>query len=423
MQVHVQQLSPVLIEFQVEIPAEVVRAEVDKAYTTLQKTARVRGFRPGKAPRDVLTHLYGESLLADVGRRIIDETLPKALSEKNVQPISQPAIETQRLATAQSFLYKARFEVRPEIASVDYDGLEVKKPSTQVSDEMIAAELERLRKEHATLVEPAPARGAKAGDVLNIGLSLDVNGKPMKDVAAENLSVELGNGQLLPDLDAALTGASAGDEREVPITFPETHPRPDFRGKSGTFRVKVKDVKERSLPALDDDFAKDVGSFESLEKLREDVKGRIERDLKQKAEDAVAEQIVVRLCEKNPIPVPPSLVEQQCRAMEQELVQQARRQGQQLGVTEELHARVHADSEMKVRAGLLMAEIAKNAQMKITDEDIENGINELAEQTGKQAAKLRVEYREPKKREILIGMILEDKILDMIEAKAKITDA
>src|SRR3954449_10016265 len=161
MQVNVQQLSPVLVEFQVEVPAEYVKSEVDRAYQALQKTARVRGFRPGKAPRDVLTHLYGERVTMDVTRKLVDATLQKALTEKNVQPLSQPNIEPQKLASGTNFSYKARFEVRPEIAKVNYDGFEVKRPSLTVTDEMIGEDLESLRKAHATVAPPAEARPAK----------------------------------------------------------------------------------------------------------------------------------------------------------------------------------------------------------------------------------------------------------------------
>jgi trigger factor len=423
MQVQVQQLSPVLVEFQVEVPADRVKSEVDKAYQTLQKTARVRGFRPGKAPRDVLTHLYGDRIVLDVAQRLVDDTLPKALSEKNVQPLSQPAIEPQKLNAGANFSYKARFEVRPEISNVKYDGFEVKRPSLKVTDEMIAEELENLRKAHATLTPPNPPRPSKQGDVLEISFTVDVAGKRVPEASGDNVQVELGAGQFLPELDTGLTGASVNDEKEISLTFADNHARPDFRGKPALFRVKLKELKERVLPALDDDFAKDLGTFQTLAELKEDVKGKIEKALKQRAEDMVAEQLVAKLVEANPIPCPPSLVEQQCQMMEQEIAQQARRSGQPVPRHEELHARVHADSEVKVRAGLLMAEIAKEAQIKVTDEDIEKGLAELADQMGKQVAKLRVEYRDQKKREMLIGMIIEDKILDIIESKAKIEEA
>jgi trigger factor len=169
--------------------------------------------------------------------------------------------------------------------------------------------------------------------------------------------------------------------------------------------------------------AKDVGEYADLAALKTSLKEKVEKELKQKATDAVAEQLVIELCKANPIPVPPSLVEQQAQMTERELVQNARRAGQRLDVNADLRQRVRLDSELKVRAGLLMAEIAKAKQVKIDDADIEKGYAELAEQTGKNVAKVKAEYRDPKKREMLVGMILEDKILDLIESAAKVTEA
>ncbi|MEO8874947.1 MAG: hypothetical protein ABI461_05105, partial [Polyangiaceae bacterium] len=177
-------------------------------------------------------------------------------------------------------------------------------------------------------------------------------------------------------------------------------------------------------PALDDEFAKDIGQFQTLVELRADLHTRLEKGAKERSEIAVAEQIVQKLNDNNPLEVPPSLVEQQCRAMEQEIMQQARRFGQR--ITQEqaqsLHGQVHADAEKKVRAGLLMAAIARKLELKVTDDDIENGFKELAEETGKNVAKIKAEYREKNKRDMFVGMILEDKILDLIEAKAKFVD-
>ena len=421
MQVSVQQLSPVLVEFQVEVPADRVKAEVDKAYQSLQKTARVRGFRPGKAPRDVLKTLFADRIAVDVTQKLVDATLPAALGEKNVQPVSQPSVEPQRLVADEVFAYKARFEVRPEIASVEYEGFEVKRPRTKPTDEQIAGELESVRKAHATLAEPEPARAARSGDVLTIAFTIAVDGKDIPESAVKDLQVEIGGGQLLAELEAGLLGASKGDKKDVALTFAENHPRADFRGKNAVFHIEVGDVKERVLPALDDELAKDAG-FESLDKLREDVTTRLGKALEQAAEDAVAEQLVVQLCQKNPVACPPSLVQQQAQLTQQELVMTARRQGRNVQIDEQLHARIHADAELKVRAGLLMAEIAKKAEVKVDDGDIEKGIAELAEQSGKAVAKVRAEYRDQRRREILIGMILEDKILDIIESKAKIED-
>jgi trigger factor len=423
-EVTVQRISPVVMELSVEIPADSVKAQVDKAYLNLGKKAHVKGFRPGKAPRDVLTRLFGPQVANDVANAIVNDTLPKVLTEKNLTPVSQPSVEAgEAVDPKKAFSYKARFEVQPEIEDVKYEGLELFKPKVEVPDASIDDQLEQLRQRNAALKAPEPARAAKAGDVVTIDFTLAVDGKEVKDGGGQGVQLELGAGQALPEIDAALIGKNNGEKATAEHTFPAEHPREDFRGKKGVFDITIADLKERVPPTLDDEFAKDIG-FETLVALRADVHTKLEKAHKDRSETVLAEQIVAKLNELNPCEVPPSLVEQQCRIMEQEVVMQARRAGQRFTKeqAEALHHAIHADAERKVRAGLLMAAIAKKNEFKVTDEDLEKGMQELAAETGKNVAKLRVEYREKAKRDILIGMILEDKILDFIEAKSKITE-
>lgn len=423
MQVTVQRLSPVLVEFDVQVGADRVRTELDKAYNQVARTARVPGFRPGKAPRKVLSHYYGAKVQADVVQRLVDETFPQAISEHQLQPVTRPDIETNKLTDDSPFTYKARVEVLPKIESVEYEGLEAKRAKVEVADDEIDKEVEGLRRTNSTLQAPEPARPAKEGDVATIDFFVEVGGERVTDVSAADLPVELGAGQLLPELDSALLGKSVGDTLRVDVTLPAQHPHPKLRGKTATFDVTVKEVKERVLPNVDDEFAKDVGDFASLDALKQDIRGRLEKRAKETADNQLAEQLVVELVKKNPIPVPPSLVEQQMRITEQEILARARSYGQQAnGVAEELRQQIQTDSEVKVRAGLLMAEIAKKESVQIGNDEIEEGLKELAEQSGKNVAKLRVEYRDQKKREMLIGMLLENKVLDIIEAKAKIEE-
>jgi trigger factor len=422
MQVQVARISPVIIELAVEVPPDAVNAQVEKAYTTLQKSARIRGFRPGKAPRQVLARLYGPQVTSDVVNALVNDTLPRALSEKQVQPVNQPQVEPGTFAQGAAFSYKARFEVQPEIAAVDYEGLDLERPGETATSEAVDEQLELLRRQHARLEAPASPREAQKGDIITIDFTLTVDGENVKEGGAEGVQVELGAAQLLPELDAGLTGAKVDEERDIEAPMPASHARKELAGKNAKFHVRVKDLKQRVLPELDDEFAKDVGNFQTLVELRADVHTRLEKMLKDRAESALAEQVVERLNAKNPIDVPPSLVEQQCRMMEMEIVQNARRAGQKVsdGDVARIHEQVHADAERKVRAGLLMAAIAKKLELKVTDEDIQKGIGELAADTGKNVAKVRAEYNDPQRRQILIGMILEDKVLDIIEGKANI---
>ncbi|MBK8253391.1 MAG: trigger factor [Polyangiaceae bacterium] len=421
MQVTVEKLSPVLLELKVEVPAERVRSEVEKAYSALAKTAHIKGFRPGKAPRHVLAHLFSGRVHQDVAQRLVDSTLDMALANNNVQPLSQPSIAPAELVPTDAFLYKARFEVRPEIESVEWEGLLAKRPSIAPSDDMIDAEIQRLRREHSTVQAPDPARPVERGDIVSVVFTLEVDGKKMGPEGQE-IETEVGSGEVMKEIEEGLIGLNEGDKKDVEVSFSERHQNADLRGKTGVFHLTAKSVKVRVYPEVDDELAKDAGA-ESLDGLRESLKNKIGKELIQKASDSVAEQLVIELCKKNAIPVPPSLVDQQAQLTERELIQTARRQGQRIDPNAELRARVRADAEMKVRAGLLMAEIAKQKAITLTEADIEKGYQELAEQTGKNVAKVKAEYRDAKKQEMLRGMILEDKILDVIEAAAKIEQA
>lgn len=423
MQVTVEKLSPVLIEFQIKIAADEVKQSVDRAFNDLARSAQIKGFRKGKAPRHVLAHLFGERVAVEVGNKLVDDTFPKALQQEKIQPVSRPVIEKAKVVPTEDFAYKARFEITPVIDSVAWEGLEAKRNVYSVDDKMIDAELERLRAQHANLVAPEPARPAQSGDVLTIDFNLEVDGAVVEAASTKDMKTELGSGNLLEPLNDALIGKEIGAHVDVELTFPESHPQEMLRGKPGKFHVTINDIKQKVLPALDDEFAKDVGQGETLEGLKTSIRERLEKALKERSENELAEALVAQMCSKNPIPVPPSLVEQQTRLQENEVLQQARRQSPQVrNLSPELRQAIAADAEMKVRAGLLMAEIAKKQGMQVTDEDIQKAYKELAEQTGKNVAKIKSQYQDPKQREMLIGLIVEDKVLNLIEASAKIED-
>lgn len=424
MQVTVSRLSPVVVEFSIEIEKARVSEELDKAYTNVARSARVKGFRPGKAPRRVLTHVYGARIASDVAQLLVEETYPKAVNDQQLQPVGNPAIERKELVEDQPFSYKVRVEVLPSIDGVKYEGLPAKRVKVAVTDEQVKGELDRIREAHATLEEPKEARGAQQGDVGTLDFVVDVKGEEIKDAGASDFRVQIGGGQLLPVIEEALVGLKVGDVKDVEVPMPAGHPHKKLRGQTAHFKITLKALKERVLPVADDEFAKDVGDFENLAALEKDLRGRLEKAAEESSENNLAEQLVVELVKANPVTAPPSLVERQMRITEQEILTRARSQGgQATGLGEELREKVRADSELKVQAGLLMAEVAKKEALKIGDEEIEKGLEELAQQSGKNVAKLRVEYREPSKREMLIGMILENKVLDIIQAKAKIEEA
>jgi trigger factor len=423
MQVQLARISPVVMELNVEVPAPDVKAEVDKAYATLQRKARVSGFRPGKAPRQVLARLYGPQVDTDVINALVSTTLPQALTEQKVTPVNQPQVEAGKLDQTAAFSYKARFEVQPEIGEVNYEGLELVRPPSVADEKMVEEELERIRKQHARHEAPEPPRPAQKGDVVTIDYSLEVSDGRTTD-KGDGLQIELGSGQLLPELEEAIVGRNVDEAVEVSAKLGGNNPREELRGKLATFHVKLKDIKQKVLPALDDELAKDVGSFQTLVELRADVHTRLQKLLKDQADTAMAEQIVDQLNAKNSLEVPPTLVEQQRRMMEMEILQNARRLGQRPTQQDldSVRERLEKDAEKKVRAGLLMGAVARKLNLQVSDQDVQNALSELAQETGKNVAKLRAEYSEPQRRQFLLGMILEDKVLDVIESKATVRE-
>src|SRR5690606_2703615 len=268
MQVNLQKLSPVLVEFDVQVDAARVKSELDRAYQSVAKSARVRGFRPGKAPRKVLSHVYGARIAADVAQRLVDETFPQAVSDHKLQPVSTPAVEPAKLTENQPFSYKARVEIIPEIDSVAYEGLEAERPKVDVTDEQVDAELLEIRRAHSTLEPPKESRPAAKGDVVTIDFTISVDGAEVDGAGANDFQSELGGGTLIPAIEDGLTGKQIGDQVEVDVEMPAQHLHPQLRGKTAHFHLLLKDIKERVVPEADDEFAKDVGEFESLSDLK-----------------------------------------------------------------------------------------------------------------------------------------------------------
>lgn len=422
MQISANQLSPVLLELSIEVGAEEVGVELDKAYQQLARGAQVRGFRRGKAPRKVLRHVYGARVKADVAQRLVDKTYEQAVGQQDVQTVSRPAIESKAVSENAPFSYKARVEVLPKIADVTFTGFSVKRPSRAVSEEDVDRRLEEVRRANSTLEPAEEGREAQDGDVATIDFQVSVGGREVADAQAQDMAVELGSEGVLPEVQAALTGKTAPSEFEVAVQMPEGgHPK--LSGKECVFAIRLKELKVRVLPDLDDEFAKDLGEFDDLAALRGKLEEQLQARAEEVAENAVARSLVAELVKANPIEVPPSLVQQQMRITEQELLRQgAAGAGGSQRLPPEMQERVRQDSEVKVRAGLLMAEIAKSRGIQVEPKDIDEGLQSLAEQTGKNVARLKAEYATKQKREMLVGMILENKVLDIIEQEAQIEE-
>jgi trigger factor len=384
----------------------------------LQRNAKVRGFRPGKVPRDVVKRLYGASVTQDVCGRLAEESLEKLLAERAIQPLSKPQVQLQPLVDESPMQFKARFEVKPEIGDIKWEGLQIERLNINVTNEQIDRELAAIQKQHAPVVVPEPLRPAKKGDRVTIDIALFADGQ--QELNSDGMTATIGEG-LLPEIDSLLDGLEVGAEKQTTTTLPATYPLKKFQGKAVTFKVKLLEVKELQMPAIDDELAKDAG-FDSLDALKTDVRNKLEKAQKDYSEQQLVIGMVAALVNANPVEAPPSLVEQQAQMTFGELKRQREAMGQTLELTDQVRQNLLVDSVAKVRAGLLMAELAMRNNIKVADQDLEKAMQEIADDSGKNIARVRADYRDANRRQMLIGMVLEDKVLDLLQSKAQIKD-
>lgn len=420
MESQVNQIDPVTVEVEVQIPWDRVKKGLNAGYGELQKSARVRGFRQGKVPRSVLQQLYGPQVKNEVIATLVEEGLLEAVQTHELAVVASPRVGgLPTIVKGEPLSFSAKLEIRPKVDEVATDGLAISRLPVDVSEKDVDAEIERLRERHADIVTPEPQRPAQAGDLLTIDYVVTIDGELKEDMAGQARTVELGGGRLLPEFEVALLAKNIGDEVDIEVTYDEEVTNPALKNKRATFKVKITELREKILPAIDDELAKDIGEFETLDELRAKTREQLEAASEQRSKSSLREQVIEQLVEKNPVPVPPSLVDQQEQAMRKELaflLQMA--PGLDLGSDEEMRGR----AEKKVRAAILMGELARREQLTVSPEEVDEKLLEIAEETGKHIAKIRVEYA-GEKREALANRLLEDKLLDFLLGRATVTDA
>ena len=421
MESQIDQISPVLVEIKVEVPWTKVNENLEGAYRTLQRTARVRGFRQGKVPRNVVKNLMGKSVQREVTQRLVEEALAEAVSTHALDPVAMSAMDAPpELTEGQAFSFSAKLEVKPKIERVVMDGLKVNRAIAQVADADVEREIEKLREQNAELVAPDPPRPAAQGDVLALKIEVTVDGTPRPDLTSEDSRAELGSGRLLAELETGLQGAVRDEEREISLTFPEDYGHDDLRGKPAVFKVKVKELFAKVLPEVDDDLARDL-DHESLEGMRNTLRTQLEGEAKRKGDAEMREALVDKLIDANPVPVPPTLLKQQEQSMMRELFQLQQMLGRPLPMDDSMHNEMHDRAERRIRAGLLFGAIAEQEKIEVSPEDVDKRLAEIAEQSGKHVAKVRAEYQ-GERRETLASQILQNKLLEYLVSRATITD-
>ena len=422
MQSEIREISPVLVEVTVEVPWDRIQKDLNDTYKELGKTARVRGFRPGKVPRDVVKQMYGRQVAAQVTGTLVEQGLMEAVQKHELHIVAQPEMEeAPELEKGKPLTFKAKVEVRPKIDQVAIDELEAWQKPIDVPNADVDAEIESLQHQHAEIQVPDPMRPAKEGDLITIDYSVSIDGEVKEDLGAEGRQVEINDEHLLPALKEGLLGMQPGDDKTVDVEFEDDHPNETLRGKTAQFTITAKDLHEKLLPELDDEFAKDCGDYETLLELRLKIREDLEASAKRRAEAELKDQLIDSLIEHNDIPVPPSMVQQQQQMMMYEMAQFMQMAGQQGAPGADFFSGIEGRAKRRVQAGILLGSLARQENIEVTDADLDAKFQEIADRTGKHIAKVRADYQEAQ-RDALQSQLLEEKVMALLTERAKINE-
>ena len=425
MKVNVEQLSEVKKKVHVEIPVEEVTKEVDSAYEDLRKKAKIKGFRPGKAPRGILERYFKDYIKTEVLQKLIQDTYPKAFSEASLTPVSSPVIDPQELELGKPFQYTATIETKPNIKTENYLGLKIEGKKEEVREEEVEERLRALQNLHANLKTIIDSRPIRTGDYAIIDYEASMDGKTLEEAKAVDFTIEVGSNRFIPALEEKLVGLRPEEEKEIEITFPEDFSYKKWAGKTVSFRVKIKEIKEKILPLLDDEFARDLGDFSSLENLKSKLREDIEKEKKLALDRQMKDQLVEQLLQANPFEVPESMVEAQTHSLISDLKARLATQGmdmKNLDIPEEkLHEDYKERAQKQVRTFLILEKISDQEGITVTDQEVEGRLGEISQRTNQ---KLDLVKRYYEKNELIPEVkagILTDKTLNFLLEKADIT--
>jgi len=424
MKVTVEDVGPVKKKIHVEIPEGEVEKEIDHFYADLKKKARIKGFRPGKVPREILERHFKDYVKAELLQKLIEETYPKALSEVSLAPVSQPVVDPQELEKGKPFQYAALVEIKPDIKMEGYLGLKIEGKKEEVTNEEVEARLKSLQELHAQLKTLSEARPVQSGEFVIVDYEAMMDGKPLDEGKAIDFTIEVGSGRFIPEVEEKLIGMRPDEEKEIEVVFPEDYGYKKWAGKKVSFHVKIKEIKEKILPSLDDEFAKDLGDYASLEelkaKLKQDMEKEKERDLDRKLKDQIVDQLV----NVNSFDIPESLIEEQTKALVSETKMRLASQGvdvKNLGVSDEKLQEDYKElAQKQVKTFLILEKIASLEGIMVSDEEVEERLKEVAEKTRQ---KIDVVKRYYEKNDLIPDMktrLMSDKTLNFLLDKANV---
>jgi len=427
MQVTVEAINPVTKKVSIEIPAERVDSEIEKSFAGIQKRAKLQGFRPGKAPMQLIKRTYRDAMQDEVMRRFYEQTLFKALDEHKIEPVDSPTIESGALEQGAPFKYSAVVEIMPEILLGQYTGLEVKKEKFVLNPENIEGEIGRMRENMAQLVPVEEGSATENGHIVAIDYEFSVPGFPGESSSAENAELEIGANKMVPGFEEQLVGLKCGEQKEVRINLPETYNNKEAAGKEAIFLVTVKEIKRKELPELDDEFAQQFGEYETMEQLRAKMTEYLEKQETERIENELKERVIQALIEKNPLDVPQSMVKRQLDHMLENLKNRLKGQRMSLemmGMDEEgFRLRFRDDAEDKVKGGLLLMALVEKENITADDADFEQRYEQIAGDNPDMLERVKDYYTSNKSaRNAIVSEIKESKAIRFLLDNGVVTE-
>jgi trigger factor len=420
MLVSVQQTGSLERRLEVQVPA----AEVDKAFNdrlkVFSRTARLKGFRPGKAPLNVVKRQFGPQIQEEVVGDLVRSSLAQALDQQRLTPVAGPRIEPMQIGNGQDLVYAAVFEVYPEIELKGLDAVEVVKPSAEVGTADVDAMIENLRRQRPTYV--AATRPAQDGDRVTVDFEGRIDAVAFEGGAGKDVTVELGAGRMLKDFEDGLKGAKAGETRTVPVRFPDEYGKAELAGKTAEFTMTVHKHEEVQLPEVDDEFCRAFGVTEGgVRQLRKEVEENMRRELEQNVRSRVKTQLLDKLLAANPVDVPKAAVDQQVRELQMDWLRRIGADAKQL---KEAPPRdpFETAAKRRVALGLLVGEVIRREKISADPAKVEERVESSAAgyPDPEQAARQIRDSREFMQQ--LEAVVLEDQAVEWLLSKVKVVE-
>ena len=426
MSVQVEKLEKNMAKLTIEVSADELEKAIEKVYQKQKKNISVPGFRKGKVPRMMVEKMYGKEVFyEDAANEIIPDAYEKAYDECGENIVSTPKIDVVQIEAGKPFIFTAEVALKPEVTLGAYKGIEVDKVEVTVSDEEVNAEIERERERNARSVSVSD-RAVQDKDQTVIDFEGFVDGVAFEGGKGENYPLTIGSGAFIPGFEEQLIGKNIGEECDVNVTFPEEYHAENLAGKPAVFKVTVKEIKEKQLPELDDEFAAEVSEFDTLAEYKEDVKKNLtekrEKDVKNAKEDAVVDAII----ENATMDIPEAMIETQQRQMIQEFAQNIQMQGlsidqyfQFTGLTpEKMMEQVRPQAEKRIKSRLVLEAVAKAENITVSEEDFDKEVAKMAEMYQMEADKVKESIGEEGKKQMMDDLAVQ-KAAEFVVNEAK----